>query len=282
VELCTATKPFYAKTLLDAGFEYVFYFDPDTHAYSDLNALVNELGDDEVLITPHCSEDAFADAEIHYSEMSSLAHGVYNLGFLGLKQSDSGHKVADFWCRRLLRHCADDHGRGLFTDQKWFNLVPVFFDKVKTLKHKGCNTASWNIATRPITRENGTWKAGGEPLIFFHFSGYDRNVPRAMFDVFGRFTEDLEALIGDYDNTNDCFARKFPVWKSEWAFARYDDGQPIQDTHREIYRTEYQNQLVYPTPFFTGAGSYVEHLETLGETGVRAKVAPDGFIRRYF
>lgn len=282
VELCTATKPFYAKTLLKAGFDYVFYFDPDTHAYSDLNALIDEFGEDEVLITPHCSEEADTDAEIHFSEMSSLAHGVYNLGFLGLKQSETGHKVADFWCRRLLRHCADDHGRGLFTDQKWFNLVPVFFEKVKTLKHKGCNTASWNIAKRPITRESGQWLAGGAPLIFFHFSGYDRNVPRAMFDVFGSFNEDLASLIDEYDKTNERFGKLFPVWKSEWAFSRYDNGQTILDAHREIYRSEYQCQLAYPTPFFAGRCSFLANLEQLGEAVVEAKVAPPGFIRRYF
>ncbi|MCB9962681.1 MAG: glycosyltransferase [Hyphomonas sp.] len=282
VELCTATKPFYAKKLLDSGYDYVFYFDPDTHAYSDLNMLVDEFGDDEVLITPHCSEDAFAESEIHYNEMSSLAHGVFNLGFLGLKNTGSGIKVADFWCRRLLRHCADDHGRGLFTDQKWFNMVPVFFDNVKILKHKGCNTASWNIANRPITQEGDVVMAGGVPLVFFHFSGYDKNTPRTMFDTFGRFSETLEHLIDEYDRTNDMFARKFKVWESDWALSCYDSGEKIPDAHREIHRTKYQNQLVYETPFFTGPGSYRDMLAKLGQPAIDKMVAPPGYIKRYF
>lgn len=282
VEMCTATKPFYAKKLLDAGFDHVFYFDPDTHAYSDLNQLIDEFGEDEVLITPHCCEDAMADSEIHFNEMSALAHGVYNLGFLGLKQGENAHAVVDFWCRRLLRHCADDHGRGLFTDQKWFNLVPVFFDKVKTLKHKGCNTASWNVAKRPLTREGNTILAGGQPLIFFHFSGYDKNVPQAMFDIFDKFSRPLEKMIEAYDDANDKFARQFKEWKTEWALARYSDGGEILDAHRELYRTRYQFQLIYETPYSVREDSYKTMLENWGHQYVHEQVSPPGYIKRYF
>lgn len=282
VELCTATKPFYAKLLLNKGFEHVFYFDPDTHAYNDLNQLIDMFGDDDVLITPHCCEDASADAEIHFNEMSSLAHGLYNLGFLGLKQSENGHAVADFWSRRLLRHCADDHGRGLFTDQKWMNFVPIYFDGVKVLKHKGCNTASWNIANRPISVRDNEVFAADVPLIFFHFSGYDKNVPRAMFDVFGRFNAELESLISDYDRVNQRFERQFPVWQSEWALAKYENGSPIDDRHREIFRSQYQNQVVYAKPFYVSEDSFQTLMESLGEAGVSQLTAPPGFIRRYF
>lgn len=282
VELCTATKPFYARKLLEAGYDHVFYFDPDTFAYSDLNQIVDTFGDDEVLITPHCAEDATSESEIHYNEMSSLAHGVFNLGFLGLRNTENARKVIDFWCRRLLRHCEDDHGRGLFTDQKWFNLVPVFFDRVKVLKHKGCNTASWNIAHRPVSKEGDRVLAGGENLIFFHFSGYDRNTPRAMFDIFGQFNSTLKELIDEYDRINDQFAQRFPVWKSDWALSKYWNDRKLEDAHRELYRTHYEYQLVYETPFETGPHSFYELLSKLGDETVRQRTTPRGFIKRHF
>jgi len=282
VELCTATKPFYARKLLDAGYDHVFYFDPDTYAYSDLNKIIAEFDEDDVLITPHCAEDATSEAEIHYNEMSSLAHGVFNLGFLGLRNTETAHRVVDFWCRRLLRHCEDDHGRGLFTDQKWFNLVPVFFDKVKVLKHKGCNTASWNIAHRSISEEGEQLKAGGEDLIFFHFSGYDRNTPRAMFDIFGQFNPVLSKMIDAYDEINEQFSRQFPVCKSDWALGTYDNGEKIEDTHRELYRIHYEYQLTHDTPYQTGPHSFRAMLAKIGAENVRKRTTPDGFIRRHF
>lgn len=282
VELCTATKPFYARKLLDAGYAHVFFFDPDTHVYSDLNQLVDEFGENSVLITPHCSEDAVRDAEIHYNEVSSLAHGVFNLGFLGLRNSPEAGKVIDFWCRRLIRHCVDDHARGLFTDQKWFNLVPVFFEGVKVLKHRGCNTASWNIARRPMTMRDGVIYAGCDPLIFFHFSGYDKNVPRTLFDIFGRYNDVLEKLIEDYDDVNDRFSSRFPVWKQEWSLARYDNGLEIPDAHREIFKRHYQFQLLYAEPFFTGANSFHEEISRRSPQALEKLVDPPGFLRRYY
>jgi hypothetical protein len=282
VELCTATKPFYARRLLEAGYEHVFYFDPDTYVYNDLDLLVDAFGEDDVLITPHCTEPAVSEAEIHYNEMSSLAHGVFNLGFLGLRNSPTAVAVADFWSRRLLRHCADDHGRGLFTDQKWFNLVPVFFDRVRVLRHKGCNTASWNIASRPLSRRDGILHAGDDPLIFFHFSGYDRNTPRTMFDVFGQFNETLAGLIDDYDHANEALGRKFPAWQSPWAYGAYEDGSPIPDAHREIYRSAYENELIFDQPYATGPGSFRQRMQDLGEAGIARLIVPAGYIRRYF
>lgn len=282
VEFCTATKPFYAKRLLEAGFAHVFFFDPDTFVYSDLNQLVEEFGDNEVLITPHCAEDAVLDAEIHYNEISSLAHGIYNLGFLGLRNGPDAHNVIDFWCRRLLRYCVDDHARGLFTDQKWFNFVPVFFDRVKILKHRGCNTASWNIARRPISVSAEKYFAGGDPLIFFHFSGYDKNVPRRLFDIFGRFDAPLEGMIEDYDRQIEHFASKFLEWKQEWSLARYSNGEVIPDAHREIYRSNYQYQLVFDEPFITGELSFQQEVARMGPERLDAFVAPSGYLKRFY
>ena len=283
VELCTATKPFYARELLKAGYEYVFYFDPDIYIYSDLTVLVNSFGDSEVLLTPHCSQEAVSDSEIHFNEVSSLAHGVFNLGFIGFRNRSTAQRVVEFWCRRMLRHCIDDHARGLFTDQKWFNLVPVFFDKVKCLKHRGCNVASWNIASRRISLSGDKWFAGGEPLVFFHFSGYDQNVPRSMFDIFGSFTADLARLIENYDRANHQHARAFPECNEEWALARYENGEIILIEHRQLYRTKFELQIAFRAPYSTfGGRNYYRYVVELGSEGIEKCIHPPGFLRRYY
>ena len=283
VELCTATKPFYSQHLLDRGYEYVFYFDPDTYAYSDLEALVDEMAECEVLLTPHCTQKAMRDAEIHYNEMSSLAHGVFNLGFVGFKRGKKAREVTDFWSRRLLRYCRDDHARGLFNDQKWFNHVPIFFEGVKVLKHEGCNTASWNISYRPISRKSDCWFSGNDPLIFFHFSGYDRDVPRTMFDVFGRFTKDLESLISEYDDTVKRFSRSYKEWKSEWIYSRYDNGIIIPDVHREYYRKKFELQLMFPYPFYVREdSSYLKYVSHLGSSYMKEHTNSSEWLKRYY
>ena len=195
VELCCATKPFYFKQLLDTGYEYVFYIDPDIRIFDRLDCLRNELKDHHVLVTPHCDKPALTDAEILYTEQSVLAHGVYNLGFLAARQSDHAKEVIDFWRYRCIRYCHDDHPRGVFNDQKWFNLVPLYYGGVCIIRHEGCNVASWNIAHRPLSKVAGKLYAGKDPLLFFHFSGYDANVPRTMFEIFGQYTDLLAEMI---------------------------------------------------------------------------------------
>ncbi len=53
---------------------------------------------------------------MHFNEQSVLAHGIYNLGFVGFKNTEIGRGAAAFWRRRMMRHCRDDHARGLFTE----------------------------------------------------------------------------------------------------------------------------------------------------------------------
>jgi hypothetical protein len=37
---------------------------------------------------------------------------------------------------------------GLFTDQKWLNFAPVFFDGVSIIRSSRHNVATWNLTTR--------------------------------------------------------------------------------------------------------------------------------------
>ncbi len=282
VEVCTAVKSFYSCKLLEAGYQHVFYFDPDMRIYGKLDYLMQQFETNDVLLTPHCTKNAISDAEMHFNEMSVLAHGIYNLGFVGFKNTEIGRGAAEFWRRRMKRHCRDDHARGLFTDQKWWNLAPIFFDKVGIIKHDGCNAASWNIAQRPMTFKDGRYYAGDKELLFFHFSGYDGNVPRRMFDIFGQFNDALAELIADYDKRLADFENRFKGYKEEWAFRRFDNNEIITDAMRVHYRDRYENELIYKEPFFAWAReSFFNHVKEIGEAHLRAE-APPGFLRRYY
>ena len=61
-------------------------------------------------------------------ELSSTAHGVYNLGFLAVSRSEEALKMLTWWAERLYLYCYDDMANGIFTDQKWIDLAPCFFN----------------------------------------------------------------------------------------------------------------------------------------------------------
>jgi len=65
-----------------------------------------------------------------------------------------------------------------FVDQAWLSSLPfVFHDLTYLSRHPGLNVAYWNLDERHLTRSDETILVNGYPLLFFHFSGYDRTNP---------------------------------------------------------------------------------------------------------
>jgi len=171
MELNTAVKPFVLADLFKRQhYETLLYIDPDIWILEPLAAVYEGLSRASVVLTPHMRRPYFDDASP--SDTAILQSGTYNLGFIGLKRGESSHRLLEWWMTKLYRDCIVDIANGLFVDQKWIDLVPGFFPDHEILYHPGYNAAYWNLHERPITDAGGHWKADGQPLVFFHFSGY--------------------------------------------------------------------------------------------------------------
>jgi hypothetical protein len=171
-EFNTALKPFYYQYLFkkypDAA--YITFLDPDMLVYRQLTELEEGHRQWDIILTPHILEPQVLDGKSP-DEISYLSTGTFNLGFLSLRKSDNTLRMLDWWAERLRHFCYFDFQKGLFVDQKWMNLVPVFFESVYILKHYGYNVAYWNLQERTLTAENGEWKINGSyPLTIYHFS----------------------------------------------------------------------------------------------------------------
>ena len=164
-----------------------FYFDPDIVVCSSLQLLLDEFDRGSILLTPHQVEPDTTIEAIIDNEICSLKHGIYNLGFLGLKPSAQGRRFSEWWCERLAKFCVADIPNGLFTDQRWVDLAPAFFSEVRIVRHVGCNVATWNLTHRRVKGdfENG-FTVNTEPLIFYHFSGFDSGAQEVMLRKYGR------------------------------------------------------------------------------------------------
>lgn len=275
VEFCCATKPTYFAELLDKGYENVFFIDPDIKLFSDLGYLVERLRSDDVLVTPHCDKPAKRDSEVYFTERSVLAHGLYNLGFLAARGTKNGREIIEFWRSRLTRYCHDDHRNGLFNDQKWFNLVPLYFKNVGIVEHEGCNTASWNISHRPISIRDGRIFSGRDPLMFFHFSGYDAKVPRAMFEIFGQYNAGLDGIISQYDAEVASMTSIYQECMMPWAFRSFDNADEIHDSVRRFYRSSLDHRVMFREPYFAdGTESFYEHVRRGGLGDIIDKHSP--------
>jgi len=73
---------------------------------------------------------------------------------------------------KLRNECFFDSKRGMFAEQLWLNLVPIYFNKVDILRHEGCNVSYWNLHERFLSEIDNVYYVNQKiPLIFYHYSG---------------------------------------------------------------------------------------------------------------
>jgi FkbM family methyltransferase len=173
MELATAVKPKLLEYLMAREDGPVIYLDPDIQVFGSLAPVFRQAAEHGIVLTPHTLDPVPRDGR-NPSETFILQSGVYNLGFIGV--APGSEDFLAWWWERLRRDCIVQPEAGLFVDQRWVDFAPALFDPA-ILRDPGLNVAYWNLATRPVRRDGGGWAAGGSPLVFFHFSGYDPAAP---------------------------------------------------------------------------------------------------------
>ena len=241
LELNTAIKPWVIADLFDRGYERVIYFDPDIKVYGSVAPILARLDGGEIVLTPHLTDAWETTASILRNSRSCKA---------GPTTSDSSRFAAP---RRPGASSRGGRGsccatspwtfrRGLFTDQKWIDLVPGMFDKAFVERDPGWNVAYWNLAHRAVARSDDAFSVNGRPLLFFHYSGFAPGA-KLLSKHQNRFTMEsvapaVRALAEGYASDlvqagiEEC--RNLP-----YAFGRFADGEPIPDRVRRCYREEF-------------------------------------------
>jgi len=264
IELNTAAKPYFLSHLLkDRGIDRLIYFDPDILVVDHLGELWDLLDKHSIVLTPHLTDPVEDDGK-KPSELDILLSGTYNLGFLGVAKSDTTARLLSWWQDRLYDRCVVAPDEGLFTDQRWMDLVPGFFDDVHILREPGYNVAYWNLHCRRVTVHNDRIHVNGDPAFFFHFSGLDPHAPLGISRHQSRFRlEELGDLAGVFDRYRELlFAAGYEALKGlPYAFAKFDNGVAIPDVARSLYRRLGSDAERFGDPFRTATvGSFFRWL----------------------
>ncbi|MCJ2046849.1 hypothetical protein MKK58_20240 [Methylobacterium sp. J-078] len=247
VEICTAVKGFFLEKILDSGADIVFYIDPDIALFNDLMPAVQRLSKANIVLTPHLVEPELISRQMWENERSTLLHGTYNLGFLGVQNSVEGRRFAAWWRERLQYYCFETAAEGIYTDQRWCDLVPAFFDGVDIIRDSGFNVASWNLSSRPIFFDkDGRIFAGSALLRFYHFTKI-ANAGAAMVDRYAGRSSAIYELVKWYRSSLDRY--EDTRLKGYWAYGVYSDGTSILHEHRVLYRSRPDLQEDFPNPF---------------------------------
>lgn len=263
VELSTAIKPFALQHILAMpSCEGVFFLDPDIIIFNRLTHLFGLLTEHSLVLTPHqTTPEEFIEAVVD-NEICSLQHGMFNLGFIGVAADSNGKAFADWWAKRLYHFCKADLAKGLFTDQKWANFIPIYFEKVHILKSSQYNVAPWNLSTRKVTGdfERG-FMVNGQPLIFYHFTGFDSGAHKIMANKYAPNNPAIAALITWYEKSNQI-GRNEDILNSPWAYGNFSNGDKITKAQRNVYGSRQDLKDAFPQPFIVDDNSFFSWFKT--------------------
>ena len=248
-ELNTSVKPYYfqyfftTQTLADK----FIYLDPDILVYRPFTELEEVLESDDIVIVPHFTSPINDDK--FQAEEDFLNSGLYNLGFIAVKNTENGVKMINWWAERLQTKAFIDFRRGLFTDQIWINFVPLFFEKVYILYHPGYNMAYWNLHERYLVDGDKVKKGNiSFPLVFFHFSGYNPLQPEKLSKYQDRFSfqnrMDIVRLFEEYkltliDNDYNTYIQipcYYVIEKQKFDLTTYESLKKSIPVYKRIIR----------------------------------------------
>jgi glycosyltransferase involved in cell wall biosynthesis len=249
-ELSTAVKPFVLRHLLGRGHPRAFYFDPDIEVFAPLDPVMQPLDRADVVLTPHTTEPIPLDGK-QPDEIVLLRAGAFNLGFIGVARGAAGEAMLDWWAQRLERFCRNDVASGLFTDQKWVDLVPGLVERTAIVRHRGCNVAYWNLHARRVDPSDPHRLTTGEPIVFFHYSGFDVRRPATLskhqtrIDVASE--PGLARLLGAY--ASRVKSNGFDVASAApYGFARFSNGVALDAISRDLLRDARLGGVRFPDP----------------------------------
>ncbi len=239
LELATALKPWLLKHLAADGASVV-YLDPDIEIFSAMDQAWELAAEHGIVVTPHTTVPPPREGGSS-EELTILGSGTYNLGFIAI--GPSAGPFLDWWADRLRRDGLIAKESGMFVDQRWVDLAPSYFD-VHILREPGWNVAYWNLPVRRLAREGAQYLVNGEPLRFFHYSGYDPDRPDLLSCYESdppRTSLDEHPLLAEMSGS---YGERLVGWgyraytKVPYGYAESAAGLPLDRYARRLYRRE--------------------------------------------
>ncbi|MFC5372987.1 hypothetical protein ACFPIF_10505 [Brevundimonas faecalis] len=263
VEVCTAVKGPYLLQACSSGVDVVVYLDPDTCLFAPITPVLQILKTSDIVLTPHQTVPDAKNEAIIDNEITSLKTGIYNLGFLAIRTTGEGLRMAQWWSDRLKEFCYDDIPNGLFVDQRWCDHVPSFFNGVHILRDPGYNVASWNLSHRTVTMDAaGGINVNGQPLRFWHFTKLGplgdtmtKRYAKDNFQVYELWNWYRRQVI-------DATAASIP--SGYWYYGAFESGRKIHKSYRLLYRHRKDLQEAFPDPYKSGAAGFEAWLANEG------------------
>lgn len=262
-EFCTSIKPSCFKYVLEQFYpDTCIYFDPDILVFNSLDVIYDQLNYKSIIVTPHITtiEKVYTG---NLNERNLLYSGMFNLGFLALKNDQYSKKMLDWWEIRLEDRCFQNMMENYFTDQKWMDFLPSFFpEQLLISSNLGLNVAPWNFFEREIVNIKDVFfvknrinkgEKKSYPLIFVHFSGYNYNAlikgdiiqgNIKNFEGYNDFN-DIFKVYADFINKSDFLK----YIRLSYSYNFFSDSTVISKIYRGLFRRLFEDGKISSNPF---------------------------------
>ena len=155
---------------------------PDMVLFSRVDDILATLATANLALTPHQTKPEQTLEAILDNEVASLKHGIFNLGFIGVRNTAEGRRFADWWAERTLS--ALPGGRG----ERPLHRPEVDQFRAGVLRRRGDRqvVAPQRRDLEPDDAPHDgqlamrDFEVDGEPLGFYHFTGFDSGAHRIM------------------------------------------------------------------------------------------------------
>ena len=174
--------------------DLITYLDADLFFFAHPRPVFEELAGASVGIIGH---------RLSPANRSLRRFGIYNVGWVSFRQDAEGVRCLRWWRERCIEWCHDRVEEHRYADQKYLDDWPERFGGVRVLEQKGANLAPWNIANYRIDERESGVRVDGDPLVFFHFQGFQQITPWLFNSNFGLYhtrpsARVRRAVIGPY------------------------------------------------------------------------------------
>jgi hypothetical protein len=259
-ELCCALRGFLHEYMFErTNAQKWLFLDSDIMVYNSLDIIFEQLENSSILLTPHRTNplpSTYTPYEINF-----LRNGLYNAGFLGLKRTDTS-KVFISWFKDMLRRFSFNDSssqekslgelfvnglslNGLFVDQLWLNLVPLYFSEVRFCLEQGANLGHWNLFGKTLTKDKiGNISVNGQPILFIHFSGWDINNTNEVSKYAPMYEQDSPSLWSEISKNyrNKLIVNEYEKFMNyPYAFNYFHNGEFLTTAMRRQYYNNFDH-----------------------------------------
>ncbi len=190
-ELVAACRPFFGQHLLreyPACTELIF-LSPTTFVLQSLDSVIEPGA--FMQLTPHQVRPRM-DSEV-LDDKGILNIGMYTSGGWIMQPDGQQDRLFDWWCARTQSRGYFNLCEGMCMDQLWLNYVPIYFDKIKTIRSESWRIGLYNFLGLEISAKKYSYYVQTEKLLSVDFAGL----------------EGYDPIWSNYEE----LSKKNPVWK---------------------------------------------------------------------